>query len=44
MSDISGSHLVVNEILAVLGYYGSYIGSLLPTFLDRLSFPFSRDK
>jgi hypothetical protein len=33
--------LRLNEIWALLGFYGVYIGSLLPTFRDNLSDPSS---
>jgi hypothetical protein len=41
---ISRSRRRVNEIIALLEYCATLIGSLLPTFRDKLSFPSSRKK
>jgi len=39
---ISGSRRGVNEICALWEFYAAHNGSLLPTFRDHLSVPYSR--
>jgi hypothetical protein len=41
---IAGFSRSVNEICALLGFYTAQNGSLLPTFRDNLSVPFTRVK
>jgi hypothetical protein len=39
---ISGIHHEIEEIYALLGYYGAYSGNSLPMFRDNLSVPSSK--